>query len=160
MDAMNPVAGPVAVTQTAEMLKAEMIRYLTAHLGKEPAVQARDHVEISDAGRLLSDLSAAGFPMSRGLAASLAAGRMDPGLLPFLQAYASLYGVDFTYAVENGYDRDGVEVPEDVRESLRRAFGAFRGGTEKDGADDRGGGGWLRRLKDFLRRIRRLLLGR
>ena len=159
MDTMNPVAGPAAVTRTAEMLKAEMIRYLTAHPEKEPAMQARDRVEISEAGRMLSDMAAAGYPLSRVLAASLAAGRPDAGLLPFLQAYAGVYGVDFTYAVGNGYDRDGMEVPEDIRESLRRALGAFREAPEDDGADSKEGGGWLRRLKGFLRRIRRFLRG-
>ena len=159
MDAMNPVAGSAAVTRTAEMLKMEILRYRAVRPEGEPAARIYDRVEVSGAGRLLSDMAAAGYPLSRGIAESLAAGKPDPGLVMFLQAYTGIYGADFSYAVGNGYDRGGAEVPEDIRESLRRALRGSGDGSGDSGADEKGGG-FLRRLGKILRRIRRLLLGR
>jgi hypothetical protein len=147
----------VATRSTAiDKYKNEIIQFMI--INPETALKqgTRDSVLITDIGKLLYDLSKAGYSDSREIISNVLAGRQDDNLENFLTAYCYIYGYDFTKGTVS-YDRYGNSSYSDYFTALKKYLNSFGDYLLEEPEENDVPGSFLKSLREYLKRFKNYL---
>ena len=147
---MNVTGVPLSIA--VEKYKNEIMEFMIINPEKATKQGIPDSVDITDVGRMLSDLSRAGSTGSRELIANIMAGKQDDNLEHFLQAYCYVYGIDISGKIIS-YDKYGIGSRGSYYEALKKYLSTFTDYLLDETDEDDPASSFIKSLRKYLKKL-------